>query len=231
MTSTSSSGSDAGSRNVNISPLEGADGERYVQAVVSSADYERFRNALSQERGQTFTLQEQEAVALRVESGEQQVVSVHVPIAGGAGDSFYGAVLDADSAAVRNSLSGLFDRNAEGGVAAVVERDGTVLLDAVMAPEGNVLTGTLTTDGRTTELTGVAVSELSALVAPPVTTDLLGCVNDCLVDAGINQLLIGVIEAACGVACGVTVGAGCIACIAAVIGVASGTLLGCLRRC
>ena len=230
MTSGSSSAPDAGAGNVNVSPLDGADAERYVQAVLSSADYERFRTELGQERGQTFTLQERQATVSRVESGQQQVVGVHVPIAGGAGHSFYGAVLDPDSAAVLSSLSGLFDRTPEGPIAAAVKRDGTVTLDVVMTQEGNILSGTLTTDSGTTDAAGLSVPDLFALVTP-VPTNLPGCVNDCLANAGIPNYLITAIAVACSIACAGTLGTACVACIIAVIGAMEAELLLCINQC
>jgi hypothetical protein len=195
------------SSEVSVSPLDGADAERYVQAVLASADYEQFRNELGQEKGQTFTPQEREATALRIESGLEQEVSVHVPISGGAGQSFYGAILDPDTAAVRRTVSGVFDWTSEDTIAALVKRDGAVVLEAVMTPEGHVVSGT------------------------NVTMGVIDCVNDCLDEAEINRLLIATIIAVCGPVCTVTVGTGCIACIASLIGTVSGTLLGCLRRC
>jgi hypothetical protein len=222
-------GSPSGPGNIHIVTLDAADAERYIQAALTSPDYERFREQLHREKAQVFTPQENEASTLRVESEQERRVAVHVPIIGGAGSSFYAAFLNADSAAALSSSSGLFEQVTGTDISVVAERDGTVVLDAVMTREGDFVSGTaVAADGETIDLTGLAAHQLGSRVAR---ADHWGCINRCLANAGIANWLIGAIGITCAVACASTLGTGCIICIAVAAGALSGEATACMTSC
>jgi hypothetical protein len=158
-------------------------------------------------------------------------VVVRVPIIGGAGGSFYGATLHSDSATVDSAISGIFS-SAGTNVATVMERNGTAVLDAVISPSGDFLSGTLTGSAGTTILDDLRSDEFHSLLHPNQNVSgFFRCLRDCLRGAGIPLWLVLGLAAVCASACVVTEGLACEGCVALATGASRAVALHCISSC
>jgi hypothetical protein len=214
-----------------IETLSATDADRYVQAVVSSPGYARFRNQLRQTHGDIFTPLEVELDSFLITVSQEQLVAVRVPIVGGAGGSFYGAMLRPDSANIDSTISGVFSPSGA-NVTTVMERDGTAALNSVISPSGDFLSGTLTTSAGTTALDNLRHDEFHSLLHPDLNiSGFFHCLGNCLRGAGIPVWLVVGLAAVCASACVVTDGIACEGCIALATGANRAVIFHCVSSC
>ncbi|HET9255832.1 MAG TPA: hypothetical protein VFO16_11590 [Pseudonocardiaceae bacterium] len=214
-----------------IETLSAADAGRYIGAVLASPGYIRFRDQLQRTGGDIFTPLEAELDSFLITVGQAQRVAVRVPVIGGAGGSFYGATLHPGPADIDSTISGVFSLDGV-NTSAVMERDGTAALSAVISPSGDVLGGTLTTSAGATELDNLGSDEFHSLLHPDQNVSgFFRCLRDCLRSAGIPPWLVLGLAAVCASACVVTEGLACEACIALVTGASRAVIFHCISSC
>jgi hypothetical protein len=214
-----------------IETLSTADAGRYIEAVIASAGYVRFRDNLRQTYGDIFTPLEVELDSFLITVGRERFVAVRVPVVGGAGGSFYGALMSPDSTGIDNAVSGVFSLDGV-NVATVMERNGTAALNAVISPSGDVLSGTLTTSAGMTELDALRSGEFHSLLHPNQNVSgFFRCLGDCLRRAGVPPWLVLGLAAVCASACIVTDGIACEGCIALVTGASRAIIFHCISSC
>src|SRR5690242_3082768 len=92
---------------VQVSDLTGSSAEKYLQATLTSRDYLQFKQHLAQQYPNTFTVQETAPVVVLVQDSSAKLISVHIPVQGGAGQSFFAATLQADTATSLTTRNGL----------------------------------------------------------------------------------------------------------------------------
>lgn len=208
-----------GGSSTQVVALTGSEAQQYIGMTLGSPYYQSFRTAQSVRLKEGFTLREGEATALLITSATEKVVAVRVPIAGGAGYSFYGELIQYGSSTVTETLAGLFTARSDHNIAAQIWRQGKEVLNAVITPDGKQFVqgyvahpaGQQTLDGAATPLFDI------------------GCwwnqMNSCLASQGIAAWAVALVSVVCGVACAATLGAGCIACLGG-ISFISGAVIG-----
>jgi len=223
--------SPAAPHSLQAASLEGAQGQHYIQTVLASADYQRFQQQLHQKHPGVFTPQEHAASVIAITSTLEEVVSVRVPIAGGAGHSFYTAAFQGATSAIIETRSGVFTLSGQ-NIAVVAERNGIVILDAIETPSGKFVRGTLSTsNSKEITLDGLTAQQARTQLIQPNSSDFWGCLNRCLSSQGIPGWLLGFIALVCTAACLGTAGLGCAACIAAAAGLTGGEAGWCVSEC
>ncbi len=223
--------SPAASHSVKIASLEGVQGRHYIQAVLASMAYQHFQQQLHQNHPGVFTLQEHAISVVTITSTLEEVVSVRVPIAGGAGHSFYVATFQPSTSAIIETRSGLFTPSGQ-NIAVIAERNGIVILDAIATPTGKFVQGTLSTsNGKMMTLDGFTAQQARVQLIQPNSRDFWGCLQSCLSSQGIPGWVLGFVAIICAAACIGTAGLGCAVCIAAAAGISGGQAGWCVSEC
>ncbi len=212
---------------IQVIDLTGTRADKYVRATINSAEYQQFSTDLNTQYSNTFTVREDSPVVVLFKMPLEQIVSVHIPIQGGAGHSFFAATLQEHSASLIATRSGVLMPVSNGNTTAIVKQNGNVVLDALITPKGNFAQGTFhTTQGKNITFDGLSAKEAASLVTHASSNANICCVIGGLVEiAGISLVLVPLIVPLCGAACAVTLGAGCIACVAGATGL-GGFLVG-----
>jgi len=224
--------SPAAPHSLQAASLEGAQGQHYIQTVLASADYQRFQQQLHQKHPGVFTPQEHAASVIAITSTLEEVVSVRVPIAGGAGHSFYTAAFQGATSAIIETRSGVFTPSGQ-NIAGVMERNGKVVLSGVATRKGKFVRGTLSTsNGKKMVLDNLTSQQIHSRLAPNSSNSNTCCIVNGLVIVGGLDIFVAIfVLPVCAVACAVTLGSGCAACIIGAAGVGGAEVGIVLNRC
>ncbi len=226
---------------IKVNELSPTEAQSYIQAVLSSADYKQFQQRQSQLYPNQFTVQPKSAKAISLLSTTETVIAVSIPVVGGAGHSFYSALLQPHSTTITETRDGLFTMTADQHIQVLMEHNGQVILNALETQNGVFVHGTLMTSSGQMTLDNLTAQQVQIKLSSAQLTaaaasancpgGLLGCLNNCLSGLGVAGWVLSAIGAGCGIACGGTLGAGCLACLAAVGGILGGQLGYCSSQC
>lgn len=154
-------------------------------------------------------------------------VGVYVPIRGGTSHSYFGLWFEPSSLKIVGSSIGLFVFDENRNINAKIDINGKPKLDAVIAPDGSILSGVRYDEsGRAQTL-----SPSQGITQPDAVLAFLGCLNSCLSGLGVPSWLISALGVACGVICAGTAGVGCIPCLYAAAGGLGAELGWCIGMC
>lgn len=196
-----------------IVPLNAAEKKQYIGMTLASPDYQSFQTQQHSHLQQGFNLSEKDTSAVLVVNGTEKMVVVHVPILGGAGNSYYGEQIQYGTSTVISTMAGLFTTNSDQNIAVQMWKQGKEVINAVITPDGKqFIQGTITP----------AIGQNQALDSTTTTAEDWGCwynqLNSCLSGLGVPSWLIGVAATGCSLVCIVTVGSGCIVCLILALG-------------
>ncbi len=224
--------SPAASHSVKIASLEGVQGRHYIQAVLASMAYQHFQQQLHQKHPGVFTLQEHAISVVTITSTLEEVVSVRVPIAGGAGHSFYVATFQPSTSAIIETRSGLFTPSGQ-NIAGVMEQNGKVVLSGIATRTGKFVQGTLSTsNGKMMLLDNLTSQQIHSRLAPDSSNTNICClINGLVIVGGLDIFVAIFVIPFCAAACAVTLGGGCIGCVVGAAGVGGAEVGIVLNRC
>ena len=202
-----------------VNRLNESDAQKYISAVVSSSQYQQFKQQTQSQYAGIFTFQEQNAVAWAITTSQSTSTAVRIPIDGGAGKSFYIANFSTASMTIADTQSGLFVQMPNKNIHTITTVNSQQVLDAIITPEGNFVSGTAIIRGKQTNLDrqsiGVVLSSLNAASQTP-----LCCLENALLTYGFASAPL-ILDAAliCTAVCVGTLGGGCLPCIGVAIGI------------
>jgi hypothetical protein len=200
----------ASTSGVTVTPLDAFQAKPYLQVVFSSSDYHRFQQVVQHDQAGIFTVQELQAEALQVTAQEGAFVVARIPVAGGAGYSYYAAVFKLHTVLILQTLGGLFKSAGVDNIDGYIERDGQVVLHKVLPLDGGLAKGS------------------NSSVTPFSSADPIICMADC---ANIPFSIAYLIFIACATVCAISAGIGCIICMIGAVGFGGGVMAGCAHRC
>jgi len=196
--------------------LTGKEAAQYVKPVLASESYQQFLRQLTQQHPGIFSVQEQVVSVLLAKNAQEQLVSVRIPVEGGAGHSFYSAVFQAGSTAITMTRTGVFTSAGHGNITAIVNINGKTVLDAVLTPQGSFVQGTYVTQkGKTAAATSLNTQQVNGGVQPLIS---VSCINQCLSNLGLPGWVLSAISVGCAIACFFSAGAGCLVCLLGIAG-------------
>lgn len=205
-----------------VEQLNKSDAQKYVSAVISSLQYQQFKQQTQSQYAGTFTSQEQNAVAWSITTSQSTFIAVRIPIDGGAGHSCYIANFSTTTTTIAGTKSMLFVQMPNNNVHAIVTVDSQQVLDAVITPEGNFVSGTAILQGKKTSLDHQNIKTLLSSLNAASQTPLCCFENALVVLALASPPAIGAAVLTCIAVCGGTFGAACIQCIGIALGIAYG---------
>jgi hypothetical protein len=214
---------------VDLTELEGAEVQPYRQAVLTSQEYQNFKQRVQQQFAGVLTLRDDSVEVIAVSIGQDKAVLARIPIEGGAGNSGFVAAFPPDATGINETRSALFTEVQGGNIAAITELNGKVELDAIVTPTGTIQKGTLTRNGQKIALDNLTEEQVLSLAEVAAQRGRWGCMKKCLGDFGYTGWVLTVLGIACSIAC--ATGPACLSCIyaGAVITAAHGAR--CVGRC
>src|SRR5690242_15729291 len=100
--------------NVDITELEGAEAQPYRQAVITSQEYQNFKQRVQQQFAGVFTPRDASLEVIAVSVGQDDRTIVRIPLEGGAGDSSFVAIFQPNSTTITETRSALFTQTEDG---------------------------------------------------------------------------------------------------------------------
>ena len=212
-----------------IKQLTGSVAQGYIDQVLSSHDYQRFKQQAQDNYAGVLTIQEHATTVQSFSDSQSAWLQVHIPIAGGEGHSHYTAFYQKGSSTISLTFSSLFTLTPDQNIAAVVEKNGVVVADVTGTPNGDIVRGTIyKPDGTKVVLDGTPLH-------PDIYICWWQCATACIGNLGIPLAVLGVAGVVCGAGCanpetGVGI-AVCAVCIAGVVGLSVGIITYCITIC
>lgn len=190
---------------------------RFKKLVQESRQYDSFKNYLAQEQTD-FELTGDSVITVV----DEKYVNVSFAVKGGAGYSFFGAVVDYSSGEILSTLSGLHTYTGE-NIEATYHKNGELLSHLEIAQTGEIVGG-FVIDEHGNKLDAREFGQY-------IESGFWSCLNSCLSGLGIPMWIISALGVACGLICAGTAGAGCFACLYAASAGLGGTLGWCIGVC
>ena len=163
--------------------------EQFTALLLSSDELWKFRRSLESRYGHEFSLQPQESYVLSYDS----LVGAYLPISGGAGHSFYTMWFDRASRQVVKTAAALFQRDSNANIRAELAVDSALVMDAVLTPEGEIVSGVMEVDGQAIPLDRLR---------PASPTGFWDCLLECLgKDPLVPPWILPILSIICGVLC------------------------------
>jgi hypothetical protein len=197
----------------------------YSQRIQASERFGRFATTYLSARSGEFAPQMPALSVLEVP--EFDAVGVYLPLSGPVGDySFYAEWYEKASGKLIISASVLFSRDQAGNIIAEIERDEQPAARVTLAPDGDVLAGTIWVDGAEIAIAPTPYDSSGVI-------DFFGCTLDCLLDNGVPEFVVSLLVKICSFLCGIftPVGSPCWLCYVLYIGVWLPKLLTCWVIC
>ena len=208
-----------------ITQLTGSVAQGYIDQVLTSSDYQRFQQQVQHDYAGVLTIQEHATTAQSIVDNQSRWVVVRVPIAGGEGHSYYAALFQEGSSTIVQTQSGLLTLTREQNIAAIMEKNGVVVANAVITPKGEFVQGKIyKPDSTSVVLDGLTPQQAVLKVMPALSQGACCLLNGLIVFGLLDVAACVVLALVCAAPCAVTFGGACAVCIAAGAGLTGATI-------
>lgn len=219
----------AASQAISAQELARDEVNEYVTLVRATSHFQAFVQRLGKANFKPFSLNGEQVSAFKLSSASETQIAVIFAVKGGAGHSFYSAIIQDSSRQVVDDRAVLFVENASGHIETYLEQNGRSLGKVIISKDGKILekTGPIAGGGGGYQAQGMTNLSVTAQVQ----CNVICCLNGCLASQGIAAWVIALVGLFCAVACAGTFGTGCLGCLVVAAGVTNGVASYCVNQC
>lgn len=210
----------------NIIELDQETTRRLFEIVQVSNEFGNFEAELDNNNKSALTTENQLRLDVEKSYAYQigEIMTLYIPISGGAGNSFYGVQFD-KSLTIIGSMAGIFKLTAENNILFHYRINDQTIADLIISEQGEVLGGNLF------DLSGNKLDLQERINQSSANGNWWNCMNNCLTAQGVPLYLVAGLSLICAAVCFATAGIACGACISAALGAWSAVGVFCLGAC